>query len=108
MNLFEHDTLTLVLAAVVATLSVGRTARLLIHDTFPPVAWLRARIIGLYKDDSDWADLWDCPFCMAPWLMVGMVGWAEVSDLNGWWWLINAAWACSWLAAIVYAYDQQD
>lgn len=108
MNLFEHDTLTLFLAAVVATLSVGRTARLLIHDSLPPMVWLRVRILGRYKADSEWATLWDCPFCMAPWLMVGMVAWMEFSDLNDWWWLINAAWACSWLAAIVYAYDQPE
>ena len=108
MSLFEHDTLTLVLAAVVATLSVGRTARLLIHDTLPPVAFIRSKIVGWYKPDSKWVDLWDCPFCMAPWLMAGMVAWMEVCDLNEWWWLINTAWACSWLAAIVYAYDQPE
>lgn len=108
MFLFEQDPLTLFLASVVACLSVGRTARLLIHDSLPPMVWLRTRILARYKEDSEWATLWDCPFCMAPWLMVGMVTWAEVSNLNGWWWLINGAWGLAWIAAIIYAYDQPE
>lgn len=108
MNLSEHDTLTLFLAAVVATLSVGRTARLLIHDTLPPVAWFRAWMVSKYKSESDWADLWECPFCLAPWLMLWMFVWAEVSNLDWFWWTVNLWWGLSWLAAIVYAYDQPE
>ena len=97
-----------VAASVIATLSVARTARLIIHDDLPPMVWARARIFALYREDSKWVDLLACPFCLAPYLAVGMVGWAWVSDFHWTWWVINGWWALSYAAAMVYAYDQPD
>lgn len=95
-----------VAAAVIGTLSVARTARLLIFDDLPPVKWLRAQIIGRYRDESDWVKLWSCQFCMAPWLAVGMGLWFWLGHDNPVWWIVNGWWAASYLAAIVVAYDE--
>ena len=103
-----YDTLTsnLWLAVAVAILSVARTARFIIFDDFPPMKETRARILALYKEDSDWRGLWECPFCLCPWLAIGMAGWMWLSDLHWSWWLINGIWAGSYLAAMVVAYDE--
>jgi hypothetical protein len=93
-------------AIIVAVLSVARTARLLIFDEFPPVVWLRIRVLSWFPEDSKWSVLLTCPFCMAPYLMAGMFGWAWLSDLHWTWWVINGWWAMSYLAATYVAYDE--
>lgn len=96
------------LAVIVAILSVARTARFIIHDSFPPMMWLRVRIFALYKDDSTWRELWECPFCLCPWLAIPMGAWMYYSDLHWTWWVINGWWAAAYVAAIVYSYDQPE
>lgn len=101
------ETLPWWLAVVIGVLSVARTARLLIFDDFPPVLWLRIRVVSWIKnEDSKWKNLVECPFCLAPYLTAGMIGWAWLSDLHWTWWLINGWWAASYVAAIVVAYDE--
>lgn len=97
-----------VAAAVIGTLSVARTARLLIFDKLPPMVWLRAKIVSWYKEDSSWSPLWECPFCMAPYLAVGMGVWYWLGGDNWTWWVINGWWAASYVAATYVAYDQPD
>lgn len=94
------------LAVLIGILSVARTARLIIHDDFPPMMWLRGRIYALYDEDSKWLGLWECPYCLAPYLSAGLIAWAYFSDLHWTWWLINGWWAASYVAAIIYSYDQ--
>jgi hypothetical protein len=97
-----------VAAVAVAVASIARTARLLIHDSLPPMVWLRSRIVARYKADSDWATLWECQYCMTPYLAAGMGLWMWVSDLNTVWWVVNGGWAASYAAAIVVSYDQPE
>lgn len=97
-----------VAASVVAVLSVARTIRLIIFDQLPPMVWLRVRILARYADDSNWSKLWECPFCMAPYLMAGMFAWAWASDLHWSWWVVNGWWGASYLAATYVAYDQPE
>jgi drug/metabolite transporter (DMT)-like permease len=105
----EHSTTIWVLAAIVAVLSVARTARLIIHDDFPPMVWARIRVRAWIKnEDSKWLGLMDCPFCLAPYLTAGMFAWAYLCDLHWSWWMVNGWWAMSYVAAIVYSYDQPD
>jgi hypothetical protein len=52
--------------------------------------------------------VFECQFCLAPYLAAGMGVWVWLSDLNMWWWIINGWWAASYLAAIVVSYDQSD
>jgi hypothetical protein len=99
---------TMVAAALVGILSVARTARLLIFDDLPPMVWLRSRVVGWYREDSKWSALWECPFCIAPYLATGMAVWAWLSDLNTFWWVVNGTWGASYVAAIIVAYDQPE
>ena len=97
---------TVIMAVVVGILSVARTARLLTFDDFPPVTWLRTRYLVAVGPDGKWAPLARCPFCLSPYLTVGMLVWAYLSDLHWTWWVINGWWAASYLAAMVVAYDE--
>jgi hypothetical protein len=96
------------LAVIIGIISVARTARLIIHDDFPPMTWLRARILAQYDEDSSWRGLWECPYCLCPYLAAGMVAWMYLSDLHWSWWLINGIWAGSYVAAMLYAYDEPE
>lgn len=102
-----HEWYVWLAAAVVAIVSVGRTARLLVWDDFPPVAWLRFRFF-VKVGDSPWRKLAECAFCQAPYLSAGMVAWMWLSDLHWTWWLINGWWSMSYLAAILVSYDQPE
>ena len=93
-------------AAVVGVLSVARTARFIGFDDFPPMTWLRVRLIALLGDN--WGVLITCPFCLTPYLATGMALWAWASDTNTWWWVINGVWGLSYLAAILVARDQPE
>lgn len=99
---------TWVVATLVGVVSVARTIRLIAYDQFPPVAWARAHILARYKEDSKWSVLWECQYCMAPYLSAGMLAWAWLSDLNTAWWVINGWWAASYIAAIIVSYDQPE
>lgn len=96
----------LVAALVVGVVSVGRTARLLVHDDFPPIAWLRLRYVAALPAHSRWAKLAECQFCIAPYLAAGMIAWAWFSDLHWTWWLVNGWWAAAYFAAILVSYDE--
>jgi hypothetical protein len=95
-------------AIIVGTVSVGRMARLLVWDEFPPVEWLRLKFFAALSDDSPWAKLGKCAFCLAPWLSVVMIAWALLTDLSFWWWWLPNVWfgVVSYGAAILVAYDQ--
>ena len=94
-------------AVLVGVVSVARTARLLVFDDFPPMVWLRVRILALFKENSSWSGLIECPFCLAPYLTAGMMLWAWASHLHWTWWVINGWWAASYVAAMVVARDEQ-
>lgn len=97
-----------VVATLVGVVSVARTARLIIFDELPPMVWLRVHILARYKDDSKWSKLWECQYCMTPYLSAGMLAWAWISDLHWTWWVINGVWAGSYIAAILVSYDQPE
>lgn len=109
MDFLTHPAVLL----VIAVLSVARLARLITHDTWPPMEWARPRIARRLKG---WAELVICPFCVAPYLTVVQMLWFWLtyrqgveSDVFVWGWLIpNLWWALSYVAAIVVAYDQPE
>jgi hypothetical protein len=52
-------------------LSTWRLSRLVTEDDFPPVRWLRERIVGR---GPEWlGDLVTCPWCASAWLAAGVV-----------------------------------
>ena len=97
---------TMVAATLVGILSVARTARLLVWDEFPPVAWAREHFVAFAGDT--WGKVALCAFCITPYLALGMGLWAWWSDLNTVWWVVNGTWGGSYVAAIIVAYDQPE
>lgn len=106
-----HDHFVQVAAVLVAVFSIARTARLLTFDDFPPVQWLRDRVVVWLSHGerrSKWLPLTNCPFCLCPYLAAGMAVWVWLSQLDVWWWWINGAWAAAYVAAIIVARDEPE
>ena len=78
--------------------------RLLTEDTWPPAAWVRNKWVD-YWNGNDWGELFVCPFCMAPWLAIPILGWGWLSDLHWSWWLFNGWLALAYVAAMIVARD---
>lgn len=103
------DPLLIAAAALIAVLAVGRAARLLTHDDFPPAERLRSWWL---VHTGDWGPLFNCPFCMAPYLAAGDLAWVLIAGVHPddfWsnaWWVVNAWAALSYAAAILVAYDE--
>ena len=106
MTQFLYHPLVLI---IIGTISVARTARLITHDTFPPIEWARPRIAAKL---GKWQDLVVCPFCIAPYLMAGQIIWFSAlyhtSAFDYWWLLPNLWWTASYASAIIVAYDQPE
>ena len=106
-----HDPLFLVACFALATLAVGRAARLLTHDDFPPaVAWR----VWWANHTGGYGSLFGCPWCLSPWLALADLGWALWSrlDWHDFWgaaWLLANLWfALAYAAAIVVARDEPE
>jgi hypothetical protein len=109
--------MNLLLIIAIGILSVARTARLIVFDEYPPMAWLRDKHDAKFGSEG-WGKLIHCGFCAAPYLAVGMMIWA-LAVLPGsnpydwysqaWWWVvINGTWGGSYVASIIVAYDQPE
>jgi len=77
-----------VLIAVLFVLAVHRVSRLIVADSFPPIAWLRNKITGNLRTEH-WAvyllgndKQYGCPWCASLW--VGGIG-ATVLGLTTHW-----------------------
>lgn len=64
--------ITLLIAAAVITVAAARLTRLVTQDSYPPVAWVRAKWDDL-TEDSDWNILLHCHWCLAPWIVLPMM-----------------------------------
>lgn len=106
------DKFTLIAAAVVAILGVGRLTRVLTSEEFPPAAWVRAlwmRITWDRKRDEEgpWTMLVTCWWCASFWIMAACLTWGWATSLHWSWW---AFWGClgaSYLAAIIIEHDDR-
>lgn len=96
-----------VVMLIIGIISTARVARLITHDTFPPMEWARPRIAAKL---GKWQDLVVCPFCLAPYLMAAQMGlWWWAHETNIWWWVMPNLWAAAmYVSAIVVAYDQPE
>lgn len=103
-----NDTLMHTIAFILGVIAVGRAARLLVFDDFPPTKavreWYTKKVTG------KWEGLFLCPFCLAPYLAAGDLAWYLLAE--DWvvdaWWIVNIWAALSYLAAILVAYDQPE
>lgn len=93
---------------IIGILSTARVARLITHDTWPPMEWARPRIAAKL---GNWAELMVCPFCVMPYLTAINMAWWYWMDSTGnlWWWIIPNLWAAAmYLGATYVAYDQPE
>lgn len=95
--------------AVVTITSSSRITRLLTFDRLPPIFWARRK----YLDFTDahapgWGLVAFCGYCMSFWVTLAIVMWGWASNFDTAWWLVNAIFGGSYLAAILMANDGDD
>ncbi len=116
--------LTLLAALFLAVVAMGRVTRLVVHDAWPPVRWIRERFVGWSEQTrtvgdhqeltwrASWTLLATCPFCFAPWAVLVSLVWAWASQLDasswagGLWWLAHIWLAVSYLSAMLVLRDE--
>lgn len=100
----------LALAVVVLIVGVGRVARLVTYDKFPPAAAVRSWWAKRTEKRDDWVLLLFCQWCFTPWAMLVGIGWFFLTLLHpfwAWsWWLFWGWMALSYLASMVVARDE--
>lgn len=97
--------------SVITVLSAARITRLLIADKFPPIRTVRHWYLDRMEKGPKrlgWQILAICPYCMAPYVSVGVVLWGYFTDWQTAWWIVNSISAVSYLAAIVVVNDGDD
>lgn len=98
------DLLVYILAFLVGTIGTGRVVRLLTQDAFPPAEWVRVRWHVLVGER--WGLLFECPWCMAPYVAAANVAWAYFSDLHTSWWFANLIAAVAYVASWLVIHDE--
>lgn len=93
---------TYVLAFLVGTLTTARIARMVYHDSFPPMEWLRD-VWDRKTATSKWNDLLHCPFCLTPYIGAVITAWALLSHFHWSWWVFCVWTAGAYLAATIPA-----
>lgn len=92
-------------AVGVGILSVGRLARLITQDSFPPAVWLRIKWDGKTEGNA-WNVLLHCHWCITPWIVLPIGAWALLSDLHWSWWLFNGWLAAAYLTSMIVERDE--
>lgn len=114
-----------VVAFLVASVAVGRAARLVVHDHYPPMKALRSWWLNQTVMKGGWREDWapllvgkdggsGCPFCFAPyaaavdllWYLLSDAGTVHPEGWGWWWWVVNVWAAVSYVAAIVVLRDE--
>jgi hypothetical protein len=94
--------MSVTLLVVLTVLTAARLTRLVVADSFPPLAVARMRVVERWGQESWQAYLVHCPWCMGVWLAA-----AVVAAVTAWYGLpapvlvwAAAAWGSGFLAAI--------
>lgn len=98
-------------AVIVLVLGSARLGRLIVHDTYPPVAWLRAKWDDA-TSNSGWNELLHCHWCATPWITLTAVGVFALGFAVPWvfwvWWIGMGTLGASYLAGMIIERDQKD
>lgn len=95
----------------IAVFGVGRMARLITYDAFPPSMAIRTRWAEITRD-GPWAKLFTCYWCLTPWIMLVAliwfvlawdVAWAAIAWTAFWGWL-----AISYLTSMLVNRDERE
>lgn len=106
--LLELQWWQILLAVVIAVIGAARLTRLVTHDSFPPIVWLRMK----YEDHvpEDWGTLVHCPWCMGPWMMLIAMLLFLPTVLVPWfafvWWFFYGWMALSYLVSQYVHFDE--
>lgn len=101
---FENPLLMLVVV-LTAIVGVGRLARIITYDEFPPSAWVRGAWVKI-TNGGPWSRLFLCYWCLTPWIMAVCIAWAWFSSLHWSWWVFWGWLALSYLSSILVARDE--
>lgn len=95
-----------VLALIACTIASARLTRLIVHDRYPPAAWLRIQWDKL-THDGPWSELVHCNYCAAPYCSAAL--WWPLYATMHWpfgWYIAALVWfGMAYLAAIIVSYD---
>lgn len=103
--------LLFLLAVVTAIAGVGRLARVITYDEFPPSMWVRNTWAKITKGGS-WMKLFFCFWCLTPWIMLVSMAWFiagylwNVDGLIVSWWLFWGWLGLSYLSSMLVARDE--
>lgn len=100
----DLNTLTAVLAVLVAVFGTARLTRIGAHDDFPPAEWLRTHWIALVGDR--WGGVAQCIWCLQPYIVAICLAWGYFSDLHWSWWAFWGWMALSQAGSTLLAYDE--
>lgn len=99
----------LITACVVGVLGSARITRLIVADSWPPVTWVKKHW-DTWTAKTDRRQAWwvlpNCPWCLAPWVVLPDGFWAVLSHLHWSWWAFNGWLALSYLASMVVYHDE--
>lgn len=95
-------------AFILLALGAARLTRLIVHDVYPPMLWLRVQYLRRLPDNSEWGKLVECHYCASPYVVAGLGAWGYFTDLQLAWWLVVGWLAVTYVAAIVVSYDGDD
>lgn len=108
--MFDYTNFAIMIPAVlIAVLGVGRLARVLTYDKFPPAIKVRM-FWDRVTSDGQWALLAHCFWCASPWIMLICMGWFYVGTLivgiGIAWWIFWGWLALSYVASMIVARDE--
>lgn len=107
---------TILSLLVIAVLGVGRLARLITYDVFPPSVWWRTTWAKATANpdgtEGKWEKLFTCYWCLSPWLMLltlVVLGLSYDTLWLAWVWLAFFGWlALSYLASMIVNRDERE
>ena len=99
----------LALSVVIIVLGSARLTRLLVHESFPPAAYVRIlwdRVTG----DGDWNLALHCHWCLSFWIVLISIGLYLLTFLAAWWawvfWITYVALSMAYVAAWIVHHDE--
>lgn len=115
MPIMIPDWLTVLLAVAVIILGPARLTRLMYHDEFPPMVWLRIKWDDLTDKPGklgQWNKLLHCPWCLSFWVTLACIAWLILAFNIEWlmwaWWVWWGALSAAYIGTMVIVRDEPE
>jgi hypothetical protein len=99
------STFQILVIAALGTVATARLTRLLVADSFPPSAWVRARWVD-WTNDGKWAPLVSCHWCASPYFAAVVFGSGYLLDWPTWWYVVTCWLSASYAAGFIVERDE--